>query len=70
MKNLIGKPNSKRKTTILKTSLTNFAVSHPRLLTMGIYAGVALVVSAAIGFALSPDQHTAFALRTKGWEEG
>jgi Fe2+ transport system protein FeoA len=52
------------KTRILKTSITNFAVSHPRLLTMGIYAGAAIAVSAAIGFALYPEQQQmAFALR-------
>jgi hypothetical protein len=55
------------KKTLLKTSLTNFAASHPRLITMGIYAVVALAVSAAIGFALYPEQQMAFA---KGWEEG
>jgi hypothetical protein len=58
------------KKRILTASLTNFAVPHPRLITMGIYAGVALAVSAAIGFALYPEQQMAFALRTKGWEEG
>ena len=68
MKNLIVKPNKK---TIITASLTSFAVSHPRLITMGIYAGVVLAVSAAIGFALYPEQQQmAFALRTKGWEEG
>jgi hypothetical protein len=55
---------------MLKASLTNFALSHPRLLSLGIYAGVAIAVSAAIGFALYPEQQMAFALRTKGWEEG
>ena len=71
MKNLIGKP-SKRKARTLTASLTNFAVSHPRLITMGIYAGVALAISAAIGFALYPEQQQmAFALRSReGWEEG
>jgi Fe2+ transport system protein FeoA len=69
MKKIIVKPN--KKTGILKASLTSFAVSHPRLITMGIYAGVAIAVSAAIGFALYPEQQqTALALRSKGWEEG
>jgi hypothetical protein len=45
---------SKKRT--LKTSLTNFAASHSRLLTMGIYAGVALAISAAMGFVLYPEQ--------------
>jgi hypothetical protein len=58
------------KTRTLKTSLTNFAASHPRLLTMGIYAGVVLAISAAMGFVLYPEQQQAFALRSKGWEEG
>jgi hypothetical protein len=48
----------------LKTSLTNFAISHPRLLSIGIYAGVALAVSAAMGFVLYPEQQQqAFAAR-------
>jgi hypothetical protein len=58
------------KTRTMKASLTNFALSHPRLLSTGIYAGVAIAVSAAIGFVLYPEQQMAFALRTKGWEEG
>jgi hypothetical protein len=59
------------KKQILTASLTSFAASHPRLLSIAIYAGVALAISAAIGFALYPEQHTAFALRSKdGWEEG
>jgi hypothetical protein len=39
---------------------------------MGMYAGFAIAVSAAIGFALYPEQQQmAFALRSKdGWEEG
>ena len=65
MKNLIVKRNKK---AILTASLTNFAVSHPRLITMGVYAGVATAISAAIGFALYPEQQMAFAV--KGWEEG
>ena len=60
MKNLIAKPS---KTRTLKSSLTNFAVSHPRLLSIGIYAGVALAISAAIGFTLYPEQQQAFAIR-------
>jgi hypothetical protein len=56
---------------MLKASLTNFAVPHPRLFSIAIYAGVALAISAAMGFVLYPDQqHMAFALRSKGWEEG
>jgi hypothetical protein len=46
---------------------TNTRVPHPRLLSIAIYAGVALAISAAIGFALYPEQQLAFA---KGWEEG
>ena len=49
--------------TSLKTSLTNFAASHPRLLSIGIYAGVALAISAAMGFVLYPEQQQAFAAR-------
>jgi hypothetical protein len=52
--------NKKR---ILKTSLTNFAASHPRLLSIAIYAGVALAISAAMGFVLYPEQQQAFAVR-------
>jgi hypothetical protein len=37
---------------------------------MVIYTGVVMAISAAIGFVLYPEQHLAFALRTKGWEEG
>lgn len=51
------------KTRTFKASLTNFALSHPRLLSIGIYAGVVLAVSAAIGFALYPEQQQAFAIR-------
>jgi hypothetical protein len=58
------------KTRILKSSLTSFAGSHPRLFSIAIYAGVALAISAAMGFALYPEQEQAFALRSKGWEEG
>jgi hypothetical protein len=59
------------KTRTLTTSLTSFAMSHPRLLSIGIYAGVAMAISAAMGFALYPEQQEmAFALRSKGWEEG
>jgi hypothetical protein len=48
----------------LKTSLTNFAASHPRLLSIGIYAGVVLAISAAMGFVLYPEQQQqAFAAR-------
>jgi hypothetical protein len=54
--------------TNLKASLTNFAASHPKLFSIAIYAGVALAVSAAMGFVLYPEQQQlAFA---KGWEEG
>jgi len=60
------------KTRTLKAILTSFALSHPRFITMGMYAGFAIAVSAAIGFALYPEQQQmAFALRSKdGWEEG
>jgi hypothetical protein len=50
---------------------TNVLVWHPRLFSIAIYAGVAIAISAAIGFALYPEQQMAFALRSKdGWEEG
>jgi hypothetical protein len=39
------------------------------LLSIAIYAGVAIAISAAIGFVYPEHQHTAFALRAKGWEE-
>jgi hypothetical protein len=49
-------------------SIRNFAVSHPRLLTIGIYAGVALAISVAMGSVLYPEQQQAFAVRKfEGW---
>lgn len=43
------------KRTNLTASIRNLVASHPRLVTMGIYAGVALAISAAMGFALDSD---------------
>jgi hypothetical protein len=42
---------------------TNVRVPHPRLLSIAIYAGVALATSAAMGFVLYPEQQHAFAVR-------
>ena len=50
------------KKQILTSSLTNFAASHPRLLSIAIYAGVAFAISAAMGFVLYPEQQLAFAM--------
>jgi len=45
-----------RKKGTLKATLTSFATSHPRLITMGIYAGIVMAISAAMGFVLYPEQ--------------
>jgi hypothetical protein len=53
--------NNKR--TNVTASIRNLVASHPRLVTMGIYAGVALAISAVMGFVLYPEQQQAFAVR-------
>jgi hypothetical protein len=47
----------------VSASIRNFVGAHPRLLTICIYAGVALAISAAMGFVLYPEQQQAFAVR-------
>ncbi len=50
------KSGKKIPTTSPKSSVRSFAALHPRLLSIAIYAGLAMAISSAMGFALYPEQ--------------